>query len=585
VSTQFTVAAYLKQRLEEAGLDRVFGVAGNYVAPFLDTILADARSPIRVTGVPNEIIAGYAADGYARLKGIGAVTVTYGVGAFSLLNAIAGAQVEKAPVVVINGAPSNKEFQNALYSGLLYSHMTSDPFSNLDVYRRITVNAERIVSAGAAPFQIDSALMACRTHGEPVYLEVLEDVWRAPCRPPSGPLKPGQIDISRSEVDDAVNATLDTIQKRGKPLFWAGVELQRQALQAEFLKLIDKTGFSFTTSLLGKSVVGEDHPKFLGVYSPSSPTEMKKLVGGAGCLVGLGAWTTGKDVNNQLILADNVVLAARGGVMAGPRFFSSVRLRDFLAGLLAAMEERTLKVEAYAPRRTAIYPLAATKVEVPGLTYDRFFARIDQWLQERDDLVVISDAGFPLIGAQELHIKHANGFVAQAAWLAIGYSTPAAIGVKCAMPGKRAIVIVGDGAFQETCQAVSAFSNLGHDTVVFVLANGIYGIEQKLVNPNPFRRPPVAYPDQRLNDVYVYNQLHEWAYEKLPLAFGGEGRLVDSAETLDRLLREIDACPTGTFVVNVKLPRTDTPGLLQSGLAAPGEDEILHQQWPPSLIF
>ena len=142
-----TVAEYLKQRLEELGLDRLFGVAGNYAAAFLDTILADPASPIAITGVSNELCAGYAADAYARLKGIGAVAVTYGVGSFSLLNAVAGAFVELAPFVVINGAPTNKEFQNAQSAGLLYSHMLTDANANLDVFRRVTVSSQRIVSA------------------------------------------------------------------------------------------------------------------------------------------------------------------------------------------------------------------------------------------------------------------------------------------------------------------------------------------------------------------------------------------------------------------------------------------------------
>jgi indolepyruvate decarboxylase len=477
-----TVAGYLKQRLEEAGLDRLFGVAGNYVAPFLDTILEDSLSPIIVTGVPNELCAGYAADGYARLKGIGAVTVTYGVGAFSLLNAIAGAQVEKAPIIVINGAPSNKEFQNSVFGGLLYSHMTSDPYSNLDVYRRITINAERIVNAAQAPYQIDSALSACLSQGEPVYLEVLEDVWRAPCMAPQGSLPQEQRSITHSGVDDAVKATLDMIDAKGKPLFWAGIELQRHRLQSEFLKLVEQTEFSFTTSLLGKSVVSEDHPKFLGVYNPTSPGLMKNIVSGAGCLVGLGSWTTGKDVNNQLILADNVVLAARGGVMAGPRYFASVRLKEYLEALLIAFEQRATKIEAYAPEPPRMYSAAILSLLPAQLRYDSFFGALNEWLQSGEDRVIISDAGFPLIGAQDLHIRQANGFVAQAAWLAIGYSTPAAIGVKCAAPDKRAVVIVGDGAFQETCQALSSYQILGQNTVVFILANGIYGIEQKLVN-------------------------------------------------------------------------------------------------------
>jgi indolepyruvate decarboxylase len=511
-----TVAAYLKQRLEELGLERLFVVAGNYAAPFLDTILEDPGSSIAITGIPNEICAGYAADGYGRLKGIGAVAVTYGVGAFSLLNAIAGSLVENAPVVVVNGAPTNKEFQNSLYAGLLYSHMTSDPYSNLDVYRRITVNAERIVNAGEAPHQIDAALTACITHGQP---EVLEDVWRAACQKPHGLLSREQRNVTRSDVYGAVSATLNLIEAKGKPLFWAGVEIQRQRLQSEFLALVNKTGFYFTTSLLGKSVVAEEHQKFLGVYSPTSPDQMKKLVGDAGCLVGLGAWTTGKDVNNQNILSDRVILAARGGVIVGPRYFASVTLKDYISGLLDALESRTLRVSAYAPKRLASFSAAAPPAQSPSLTYDSFFHVLNDWL--RDDHAVVSDAGFPLLGAQNLHIRTANGFIAQASWLAIGYSTAAAIGVKCAMPDKRVVVVVGDGAFQETCQAVSSHRQLGQNTVVFVLANGIYGIEQKLVNPNPFRTPPKGYQDQLLNQVYPYNLLHDWHYEKLTDVFGG----------------------------------------------------------------
>ena len=198
MTAETTVAGYLKTRLEELGLDRLFGVAGNYTAPFLDTILEDASSPIAITGIPNELVAGYATDGYARVKGIGAVAVTYGVGAFSLVNAVAGAFVEYVPLVVINGAPTNKEFLNLRFTGLLYSHMMADPYSNLDVFRRVTVAAERIVNAAEAPYQIDAALSACVSRGQPVYLEVLEDVWRAPCAAPVGalPRQPRSVTVS-----------------------------------------------------------------------------------------------------------------------------------------------------------------------------------------------------------------------------------------------------------------------------------------------------------------------------------------------------------------------------------------------------
>lgn len=136
----------------------------------------------------NELVAGYAADGYTRvqgLDGVGALHVTYGVGSFVAFGAVAGAFVENVPLVVINGAPTNKEWKTQNAVGLIYQHMDANPFSNLYVYRNFTAAAERISNAATASYQIDSALAACLTRRQPVYLEVLEDVWRAKCTVPS----------------------------------------------------------------------------------------------------------------------------------------------------------------------------------------------------------------------------------------------------------------------------------------------------------------------------------------------------------------------------------------------------------------
>jgi indolepyruvate decarboxylase len=316
------------------------------------------------------------------------------------------------------------------------------------------------------------------------------------------------------------------------------------------------------------------------VYSPSVQNPVQKIVQDAGCLIGIGAWTTGKDVNNQDILSDSVALASHGGVIVGPQFFPSVTLGDYIDALRAALKQQPLSIERYAPQRPELLALAA---EDSALTYDSFFQAIENWISREH--AVVSDAGFPLLGAQSIHISEPNGFVAQASWLAIGYSTPAAVGVKCAMPDKRVVVLVGDGAFQETCQSVSSQHYLGHNTVVFVLANGIYGIEQKLVNPNPFRTPPTDYQNPLLDAVYPYNELHDWAYEKLPAAWGGQGRIVATVDELMAVLAEINEHPRENFVVNVRLPKVDVPGAVRAGLAAVGEDETENPAWPPSLLF
>ena len=90
--------------------------------------------------------------------------VTYGVGACILLNATAGSFMERVPVVVINGAPTNKEFNINRSAGLVYQHMSDSYLSNLDVFRNFTASAQRISNASEAPLQIDTALTAALTY-------------------------------------------------------------------------------------------------------------------------------------------------------------------------------------------------------------------------------------------------------------------------------------------------------------------------------------------------------------------------------------------------------------------------------------
>ena len=619
---EVTVATYLKVRLEQLGLDRMFGVAGNYTAAFLDTILVDPDSPITISGNPNELCAGYAADAYARYRGIGALYVTYSVGAFSLLNTIVGSYTERVPVLLVNGAPTTKETSIEANAGLLYSHTTRNALADVDVFRPLTVAAERITDGTRAPFQIDSVLTAMLTEHRPGYVEVAEDVWRAPCSAPQGRLVTGaDAIITVSEAGAAVDATFDLLRSRTRAVLWAGVELQRFGLQAEFLGLLEAANATaadgevvdFVTTASGKSVISEGHPRFAGCVTLRQK-EIDALLGDDGCLIGLGGWTTSKNTGSENIRGAGTVLAANDGVTVGARFFPLVDLRAFIAGLTERLSANananadaqaagdgssagTLQLSrlsvpdglvATMPGAPAPVTLAvqadggSPSTTGPGITYDSFFRALGDWLTSSD--IVVADAGFPLIGAQALPIAERDGFVAQASWLAIGYSVAAATGVKCANPEKRAVVVVGDGAFHETCQAVSDHHAYGHDTVVFVISNGLYGIEQFLVNPNPFREPPVDYPEHPLqNAPYAYNELPAWDFVALAAAFGGLGRTVCTAAELDTVLAEIRSTPESNFVVEVVVPRLDTPSALST--SGVGKDETANPGWPPAATF
>ncbi|MBM3633662.1 MAG: hypothetical protein FJX03_08205 [Alphaproteobacteria bacterium] len=603
---EMTVASYLKDRLESLGVKRIFGVAGNYTAPFLDTILED-KNPhrLQITGTSNELCAGFAADGYARIlgrDGVGVLAVTYGVGAFSVVNSVAGSFVEQVPVVVINGAPTNKEFKTHELEGVLFSHMLPSATSNIEVFRPITVAAERISNANEAQLQIDSVLTACINRRQPVYLEVLEDVWRDKFWVAANlnPIKRMPFPISTTDVDAAVESTLDLIKKHEKknkaqPMFWAGIEIQRFGIQETFLSLLKSSGLHYTTAALGKSLVSEDTPGFSRVGLPQN----------ASCVIGLGAWTTSKDIGNKGILADDdKAIVSQGIAYVGGKLYQNVSLKFYMEKLEKRLEiyhqsmqsnNVSTSVDTKSVWAEPVYPtsklLNLEKHRSNTLwDYDTFFKVLnDQWIKDSKDTIVVVDASFSLIAAQQaLHIKSQDGFVAQAAWLSIGYASPAAIGVKCAindnkLKDKRVVVIAGDGAFQETCQGVSSYTQLNHNTVVFVLANGIYGIEQKIVNPNPFRPNPIPQSDTK---VYEYNKLNDWKYEKLAEVFGGGlSHTVKNIEELEQAIHDIHKNPHKSFIVNVKIPTLSVPSVLNATLDNAGEDEINNPNWPPKDVF
>ena len=104
-----TITDFLLARLKAIGIDHLFGIPGDYILPFFEAL---DGSDIKHIAPCNELNGGYAADGYARLRGAGAIAVTYGVGAFSLINAVAEAYAERVPLVVISGGPPRQDYRD-----------------------------------------------------------------------------------------------------------------------------------------------------------------------------------------------------------------------------------------------------------------------------------------------------------------------------------------------------------------------------------------------------------------------------------------------------------------------------------------
>jgi indolepyruvate decarboxylase len=550
----FTVADYLIQRLHEIGIRHLFSIPGDYIVPFLQSVEDDGR--IERIGNTNEMEAGYAADGCARMTGTGAVAVTCGVGAMSLVNTIAGAYVEKVPLVVINGTPGTDKRLLDRDTGLLWHHMMVGGESrDLQVYRNYTAAAVEVNNPARAALDIDQALSACLTEQLPVYLEMFEDIYAVPCAPPKGPLVRVPVASIALNVTSAAEAAAALIKKAGHPVIWGGVEVQRQGLQDAFDGFVARSGIPFTTSLEGKSIVSEANPLFAGVYDgQSSSPATAALVNNSDCLIALGAWPT--DINLLGVTAAQEggqrpfgvyeISALRNAVRVGTDYFPQVNLGDFIKALGKALKGYRCPAGALpASPPAAIAPAAG------ALSFDSFFQRMSSFVDESH--TVVSDIGFSVLGAMNLRIAPRSGFVAQAVWSAIGYAVPAAIGVKCGQPQRRPVVFAGDGAFHMTVQAFATMVRLKQNAVIFVMNNGIYGVEQWLVNAAVFSPPqPSA--------VTEINELVRWEFSRLPEVFGGgKGYRVSTLKELDAALIQIRKAPQHLAIVDVRLPELSLP--------------------------
>ncbi|SDD78846.1 alpha-keto acid decarboxylase family protein [Actinokineospora iranica] len=590
-SSEWTVGRYLATRLEQLGIRHLFGVPGNHLGPFLEIL--HKHTSVEWVGTPTEIGAGFAADAYARTRRvdgthprIAAAATTYSVGSFSLLNPIGGAYVEYIPIIAINASPTYEQWLNYQAIGLLTSHMSQRRESNLEVYRQVTVDAQVISNPGLAPMQIDGAIVACLSERRPVYLEVMEDVWTAPCEAPHGTLTARRrpvTEANRKMLGKAVAAAVDLIEDFGTPILWAGEEIDRFDLAGEFADLVADTGIPFCTTIGGKAVLSEDNPDFVGVYNgkASLPKVREIFKNVAGCRIGMGSWSTSKNLGGEQSVGSDWIVAAKEGVSVGASYFPDVQLGEFIKALRQRLVERfgTRSFEA------DYFSIGnATGLDVPGsvaayrsetfaapqgneLTYDSLFCRVNRLLRDSPGrYTVVSDAAFALLGSMNLHMAEPDTYLAQNSWLSIGYSVGATSGAAMARGDRRPLVFVGDGSFQETCQELSTHVRHGLRPVVFVLDNeGFYGIEQMLVQSCYYTKPPAA-------DADFYNILHRWNYQALAEVFTTDETKMTAFDVRDldqverafgRIDNPADEINKGPILVRVRLRRDDYPAAVQ----------------------
>ena len=531
MNASFTIGSLLLDRLHKLGLHHIFGIPGDYVLTLFKLL---EESPIRHIGTTREDCAGFAADAYARIHGIGGACVTYCVGGLNMVNAIACAYAERSPVVLLSGSPGLNERVNNPF----LHHMVRDFSTQRDVFEKVTVASVVLDDPHTAEREIDRALQALLQYKRPIYLEIPRDLVLAPVSVASTePPKASACQSDPAALKEAVAEVRGLLSGSERPVILAGAEIHRFGLHAELTQLVEHMHAPIATTLLGKSVIREDHPLYIGVYGGLvGREEILQFVEEADCLLTLGTLLTDVEdikAHTTLLAAGRTVHATADSIAIKHHTYDGVRFEDFVRAL-AASPLPSFPARALPPRDSVRFDPPTPEASV---TLRNVFGYLDGLLN--DQTIVIADVGESLFAAADLRVRKSAEFLSPAYYTSMGFSVPAALGAGFADPTLRPLVLVGDGAFQMTGTELSSCIRYGQAPIIIVLNNRGYSTEREILE-GPF------------------NDIHEWQYERIcDVLGGGMGHRVRTFGDLVQALNLAVADPQQAHVLNVYLDSND----------------------------
>ncbi|MEC4673395.1 MAG: thiamine pyrophosphate-binding protein, partial [Nitrospirota bacterium] len=494
MSHSYTIGTLLLDRLYQLGLKHIFGIPGDYVLTLFKLI---EESPIQHIGTTREDCAGFAADAYARIHGIGGACVTYCVGGLNIVNAIACAYAERSPVVMLSGSPGMAE---RVKNPFLH-HMVRDFSTQRDVFEKITVAAVVLDDPLTAERDIDRALLALMTYKRPIYFEIPRDLVLTPVQAASSaPPSLTKCNSDPAALKEGITEVRSILSDSERPVILAGAEIHRFGLQEELTTIVEHMNIPVATTLLGKSVIREDHPLYIGVYGGLvGREEILHFVDQADCLLTLGTLLTDiEDVkaHSVLLAAGRTIHATADTITIKHHRYEDILFEDFIRALAASPLPSFPTHPLPTHDRTKFKPPPA---DAP-VTLQSMFGCLDSRLHEKT--IVIADVGESLFAAADLHVHKSAEFLSPAYYTSMGFSVPAALGAGLADPSLRPIVLVGDGAFQMTGTELATCLRHGQAPIVIVLNNRGYTTEREIME-GPF------------------NDVHEWQYDQIVTLLGG----------------------------------------------------------------
>lgn len=527
------VGQYLMDAVYAAGVDKVFGVPGDFNLAFLDDIISHEH--IEWIGNTNELNASYATDGYARINGLGAMVTKFGVGELSAVNGIAGSYAERVPVIAITGAPTRAVEE----AGKFVHHSLGE--GTFDDYRKMfepITTAQGYITPENATTEIPRLINAAIQERRPVHLHLPIDVALAEIEV-SETFQPE--DMPHQDVKKHIDMIEDKLKSANQPLIIAGHEINSFNLHKELEEFVNQTNIPVAQLSLGKGAFNEENPHYIGVFDGEiAEDKIKDYVNNSDAILNIGAKLTDSATAgfSYEFDIDDVVMINHKNFKMNDTVANDVTLPSLVHGLKDLHFENKNDYPQYERPQKNNYELS----DHP-LTQETYFNMIQDFLQLDD--ILIAEQGTSFFGAYDLAMHKDNTFIGQPLWGSIGYTLPATLGTQIADPQRRNVLLIGDGSLQLTVQSLSTMIRQNLKPVIFVINNDGYTVERMI---HGMKEP--------------YNDIRMWDYKALPAVFGGDNvevHDVNTSEELKRAFEKINSNSDRMHYVEVKMAVEDAP--------------------------
>lgn len=520
------LADYLFNRIKEHGVDCTFGIPGDFVLPIY---AAQERAQLKTVVMTHEPSVGFAADAYARLRGLGVALVTYGAGGLNMINPIGLAYAEESPVLVISGSPETR--YRSQKPQLHHCVKTFD--TQYNVFKEVTESQTLLSSPTVAQDEIDRVFDTTIALSRPGYIEIPRDMVNQEI--PTNPRTTADTEHSTQALNEVVSEVIERLKSAKRPVVLAGVEVRRFGLKDKVVGLVQALNLPVVTSILGKASFPESHPNFIGNYfGQFGNPKLKEYVEDADLILSLGTVLTEMETAGYTarLPQEYLIQATAREITVGYHSYYGVSLRDFVDEL---SEKLTSKVKP--ALRFSIPDIEPENLAPPKgkkvLTVAAMIEDLNEMLNQHYS--VVSDVGDCLYAGLSLKT---DIFIAPGYYSSMGFGVPAGIGAQMAEPRRRSVILVGDGGFQMTGMEISTACKLGLNPIVIVFNNASYAM--------------LRFIDKDRD----YYDLARWDYAGLARAVGGKGVQATTRDEFQKALADAQNSDS-LFLIDAVIEKDD----------------------------